>query len=69
MSMDSKTSEIKNNTSELIDTLNKVIYDVNLLIEKNKNLEDFKKFADKEIFEFRADVVDLKSDDVEIKKI
>ena len=42
MSMDSKTSEIKNNTSELIDTLNKVIYDVNLLIEKIKNLEDFK---------------------------
>ena len=68
--MKNQDSEIfnKDNPSELIDTLNKVIYDVNLLMEKVKNLEDFKKFADKEIFEFRADVVDLKSDDVEIKK-
>lgn len=52
----------------MIDTLNKVIYDVNLLMEKVKNREEFKKFADKEIFEFCADVVDLKADDVEIKK-
>lgn len=64
----SKEISNKNNASELIDTLNKVIYDINLLMEKVKNLEEFKKFADKEIFEFRADAVDLKADDVEIKK-
>lgn len=58
----------KNHPNELTDTLNKIIYDVNLLMEKVKNLEDFKKLADKEIFEFRADIVDLKADDVEIKK-
>ena len=68
--MKNQDSEIsnKNNASELIDTLNKVIYDVNLLMEKIKNLEEFKTFADKEIFEFRADTVDLKADDAEIKK-
>lgn len=55
-------------TADLIDTLNKVIYDVNLLMDKVKNLEEFKKFADKEIFEFRADAVDLKADDQEVKK-
>ena len=68
--MKNQDSEISNkgNASELIDTLNKVIYDVNLLMDKVKNLEDFKKFADKEIFEFRAELVDLKADDVEIKK-
>ncbi|MEK9182441.1 MAG: hypothetical protein AAB781_02515 [Patescibacteria group bacterium] len=62
------SKETENDTTELIDTLNKVIYDVNLLMEKVKNLEEFKKFADKEIFEFRADDVDLKAGDVEIKK-
>ena len=68
--MKNQDSEIsnKNNANELIDTINKVIYDVNLLMEKIKNLEEFKKFADKEIFEFRAELVDLKADDVEIKK-
>jgi len=68
--MKNQDSEIsdKNNARELIDTLNKVIYDVNLLIEKVKPLEEFKKMADREIFEIRADVVDLKADDVEIKK-
>ena len=68
--MENQDSEItkKTNNAELIDTLNKVIYDVNLLMEKVKNLEDFKKFADKEIFEFRADNVDLKADDKEVKK-
>ena len=71
--MKNQDSEIsdKNNTNnarELIDTLNKVIYDVNLLIEKVKSLEEFKKLADREIFEMRADVVDLKADDIEIKK-
>lgn len=68
--MKNQNSEIpnKNNASEIVDTLNKVIYDVNLLMEKVKNLEEFKKFADKEIFEFRAELVDLKADDVEIKK-
>ncbi len=58
----------KNDASEMIDTLNKVIYDVNLLIEKVKNLEKFKELADKEIFKTRGDVVDLRADDVEIKK-
>jgi len=58
----------KNNAKEMIDTLNKVIYDVNLLIEKVKSLEEFKKLADREIFELRADTVDLKADDLEIKK-
>ena len=68
--MKNQDSEIsdKNNARELIDTLNKVIYDVNLLIEKVKSLEEFKKLADREIFEMRADVVDLKADDIEIKK-
>jgi len=68
--MKNQDSEIsdKNNARELIDTLNKVIYDVNLLIEKVKSLEEFKKLADREIFEVRADTVDLKSDDLEIKK-
>lgn len=52
----------------MIDTLNKVIFDVNLLMEKVRNLEDFKKFADKEIFQVRAHDVDLKADDIETKK-
>lgn len=63
-----KETKNNNNTIELIDTLNKIIYDVNLLMEKVKNLEDFKKFADKEIFQVRADDVDLKADDQEVKK-
>ena len=68
--MENKDGEIsnKNNTSELIDTLNKVIYDVNLLMEKVKNLEEFKRLADKEIFQVRADDIDLKADDQEVKK-
>ncbi|MBM2818003.1 MAG: hypothetical protein HW401_593 [Parcubacteria group bacterium] len=68
--MKNQDSEIsdKDDARELINTLNKVIYDVNLLIEKVRPLEEFKKFADREIFEVRADVVDLKSDDLEIKK-
>lgn len=68
MKKDNSKETKNNNTIELIDTINKVIYDVNLLMEKVKNLEEFKKFADKEIFEFRADDVDLKADDAEIKK-
>lgn len=68
--MKNRNTEIsnKNNADGLIDTLNKVIYDVNLLIEKVKNLEKFNELADKEIFAVRADDIDLKSDDVEIKK-
>ncbi|MBU6431090.1 MAG: hypothetical protein KGJ58_02315 [Patescibacteria group bacterium] len=68
--MKNQNSEISNkdNLSELIDTLNKVICDVNLLMEKVKNLEEFKNFADKEIFQVRADDVDLKADDVEMEK-
>ena len=68
--MKNQDSEISkdNNASELIDTLNKVIHDVNLLMEKVKNLEDFKKFADKEIFAVRVDDIDLKADDQEVKK-
>lgn len=57
-----------NNVGELIDALNKIIYDVNLLMQKVKNLEDFKKFADKEIFSVRVDDIDLKADDQEVKK-
>ena len=68
MSMDSKTSEIKNNTSELIDTLNKVIYDVNLLIEKIKNLEDFKNSRTRRFLNFAPIRWIWKADDVEIKK-
>lgn len=68
MGKDNSKGVESNNTTDLIDTLNKVIYDVNLLIEKVKNLEEFKKFADKEIFKVRSDVVDLKADDQEVKK-
>ena len=68
--MENQDTEIsnKNNASEIVDTLNKVIYDVHLLMEKIKNLEEFKKLADKEIFELRAEIVNLKADDVEIKR-
>lgn len=66
---DSKEERNTNNVSELISLLNKVIFDVNLLIEKVKSLENFKKLAGEEIFEIRADVVDLKADNEEIKKI
>lgn len=57
-----------NNATDLIDTINKIIYDVNLLMEKVKNFEDFKRLADKEIFQVRADDVELKADDREVKK-
>lgn len=68
--MKNKNSEISNNDNknEFIDTLNKVIFDVNLLIEKIKALEDLNNSADREIFKSRDDIVDLKADDVEIKK-
>lgn len=58
----------KDNKDELIDTLNKVIYDVNLLMEKIKKLEEFKKFTEDSVFEIRNDALDLKADDNEIKK-
>lgn len=64
----SKEAKNKNDAGEFVNTLNKVIYDVNLLMGKVKNLEEFKKFADKEIFGLRADDVDLKADDQEVKK-
>lgn len=66
--VNSKKNQNNNDTGELIDTLNKIIYDVNLLMEKMRDMEKFKKYADKEIFEVRADTVDLKADDKEIKK-
>ena len=61
--MENQDTEIsnKNNASEIVDTLNKVIYDVHLLMEKIKNLEEFKKLADKEIFELRRRDSELES--------
>lgn len=60
----SKEARNKNDAGELVDTLNKVIYDVNLLIEKIKSLEGFKKSAEDGLSAVRAEIVDLKADSI-----
>lgn len=68
MKKDNQKEAENNNTTKLIDTLNKVIYDVNLLIGKITTLEEFRKLSESRLSEIRADMVDLKADNEEIKK-